>query len=77
MLEEELQTYNNTKAGLQQQYGGDGYVVILGDEILGVWQTRMDALKAGLEKYGDVQFLVRDISAKIQLATYSRNLHFV
>lgn len=77
MLEKELQTYNAQKASLQAAYPNGGFVVILGDTILGVWQTRIDALKAGIDKYGNVQFLVKNIMERNLAANFSRDFKFI
>ena len=76
MLEIELKTYYEKKAVLQAKYPDGGFVVIKGEEILGVWQTRVDALRAGIEKYGNVSFLVKDIMESNIVAYFSRNLKF-
>lgn len=77
MLEKEIELYSKIKPQLQAENPNGGFVVILGDNVLGVWATRIDAIKAGLEKYGDVQFLVKDINEGIFAANYSRDLKFV
>lgn len=76
MLEKELQTYNDQRASLVEKNPDGGFVVIKDDEILGVWQTRVDALKAGIEKYGNVSFLVKNILDSNIAANFSRNLNF-
>lgn len=75
MLEKELTKYNSEKAALQLKYPDGGFVVINGDEILGVWQTRTDALREGINKYGNVQFLVKDIMERNIAANFSRELN--
>jgi hypothetical protein len=77
MLERELEKYHHIKAQLQQDNPHGGFVVIKDDEVLGVWQARIDALKAGLQKYGDVSFLVKDINEGIVAANFTRDLKFV
>lgn len=76
MLEKELELYNKIKADLQAKYPEGGFVVIKDDNVLGVWQTRPDALRSGMEKYGDVQFLVKDINENPIVANFSRPLKF-
>ena len=76
MLEKELETYNKVQSDLQQQNPNGGIVVIKDEEILGVWQTRIDALKAGFDKYGNVQFLVKNIMERNVAANFSRDLKF-
>jgi hypothetical protein len=77
MLEKELKIYESNKAKLKQE-NISGYVVIKDEEILGVWNDRQDALKAGIEKYGNVPFLVKNINESgNHVNTFSRNLIFV
>lgn len=73
MLEKELETYNNIKAELQTKYPQGGFVVIKESEVLG-WRARSDALRAGFEKWGNVQFLVKNISERNIVANFSRDL---
>ncbi len=78
MLEKELEIFEKEKAKLKEENSSGGYVVIKEDEILGVWNDREDALKAGLEKYGDVPFLVKNIDeSNNSVNTFSRDLIFV
>jgi len=76
MFELELNIYNVNRAKLQQEYPTGGYVVIMGEEILGVWHDRTDALRAGIEKYGNVAFLVKDINESDIRVNFTRNLMF-
>lgn len=76
MLEIELNTFNKVNAELQAENPNGGFVVIKGDEILGVWGTRTDALKAGIEKYGNVEFLVKNIFDSDIIINFTRNLMF-
>jgi len=76
MLDKELEVYQKNKADLQAQNPQGGFVVIKGEEVLGVWQTRMDALNEGIKKYGDVAFLVKDINESDIAINFSRNLAF-
>jgi len=48
--------------------------VIKGDEILGVYDSLDGALGAGYERYGDVDFLVKQIHAVVPIEYFSRNL---
>jgi hypothetical protein len=77
MLETELNLYHKIKAQLQAENPNGGFVVIKDETVLGVWQTRIDALKAGLDKFGDVSFLVKDIDENIFAANLTRELKFV
>jgi hypothetical protein len=73
MLDKEFETYNNKKDELQIQNPSGGFVLIKGDEVIGVWQTRTDALKCGIEKFGDVPFLVKNINESDVAINFSRN----
>ena len=76
MLEKELSLFNKVNAELQSQYPQGGFVVIKDEEILGVWSSRIDALRAGIDKYGDVEFLVKNIFDSDVVVNFTRNLMF-
>lgn len=76
MFEKELEVYKRVRAEYLAQNPQGGFVVIKGEEILGVWQSRLDALKAGIDKYGDVPFLVKNINESDIAINFSRNLVF-
>lgn len=61
ILDREYTTYNNHRLELLASAQGK-YAVVSGDTILGVWDTYVDALKAGYEACGvDQPFLVQQI----------------
>ncbi len=60
VLSSELATYDREKAGLVSESEGK-YVVIKGDDVLGVYSSQDDAIAAGYQKYGNVPFLVKQI----------------
>ena len=76
MFEKELAIYNQQKTALLASNSTGGFVVIKGDEILGVWQSRIDALKAGIEKYGNVAFLIKNITESDTTINFSKNITF-
>jgi hypothetical protein len=77
MLEKELKQYEHIKAKLREENPQGGFVVIKDEEILGVWNDRQDAIRAGLEKYGNVTFLVKNIQDSDKTVnTFSRNIIF-
>ena len=76
MFEKELRKYNLIKKELVKRYPDGGYVVIKGNEVLGVWEDRMDAIKKGLEKYGNVRFLVKNINEKNAEINFSMDIKF-
>ena len=76
MLEQELNKFKEVQGTLKEQNPNGGFVVIKGTEVLGVWNDRVDALKIGIEKYGDVQFLVKNIMDDNTVINFSRPLEF-
>ena len=80
MFEKELEKFKEIQDHLKTENPNGGFVVIKDDEVLGVWNDRMDALKEGIEKYGDVPFLVKDISEDLDdvsnVINFSRNVQF-
>jgi hypothetical protein len=76
MLEKELETFKIKKAELLLQNPNGGFVVIKDDKVLGVWQSRMDALKFGIEEFGNVPFLVKSITESDVSINFTRNLIF-
>lgn len=77
MLEKELEIFKSENAKLKAENPNGGFVVIKDSEILGVWSSRIDALKQGIEKYGDVPFLVKNINETGPVINFSRNLSLV
>jgi hypothetical protein len=77
MLEKELRIFNENKAKLKEANPSGGYVVIKDEKILGVWNDRQDALRAGIQEYGNVPFLVKDIGeSDSRINSFSRDLVF-
>ncbi len=58
-LEKELKTYKDKLAELDQHVGQ--YVVIQGDEVLGIFDTYHDAIRHGYRELGVTPFLVKMI----------------
>ncbi len=61
-LEREWATYQSRRSELLEQHTGE-HVLIHGEQILGFFPTREDALKAAYKKVGFVPFLVHEILA--------------
>ncbi len=76
MFEQELKTLKENLPSLKQVNPQGGFVVIKDKEILGVWLNRQDALKQGIEKYGNQPFLVRDINEQNTVLNFSKPLVF-
>ena len=74
-LEREMQAYERELKALLTQEGK--FVVISGDQVLGVYSTYEDAIKVGYEKCGMAPFLVKKIQAVEQVQYFSRDLNFV
>ena len=71
-LERELKTYTDH---LQELKASEGkFVLIHGDQVVGIFESYQDALKAGYEKFGVKPFLVKRISAVESVAYFTREL---
>lgn len=55
--------YEANREALLRDHEGE-WVVILGDEILGTWPTEEEAMGAGINRYGGVSFLCREITSE-------------
>jgi hypothetical protein len=71
-LEKELETFKRELPNLLAQEGQ--FVVVSGDQIVGVYEAYQDALTAGYEKCGLTPFLVKKIQAVEQVRYFSRDL---
>ena len=60
LLSEELETYEKNKIRLLKESFGK-FVLIKDKEIIDVFDTQADAIKFGIEKFGNVPFFVRKI----------------
>lgn len=60
-LQKEFDYFNQVVGQLKKDYPHGGFAVVKDQHLLGVWKTRNEALAKGLEKFGDVVFLVRSI----------------
>jgi hypothetical protein len=73
LFKNELATYEREKDHLVN--GNEGrYVVIRDDNVAGIWDTYEDALKAGYERYGLEQFLVKQIQGIDRIQFFTRDL---
>ncbi|MBN1572646.1 MAG: hypothetical protein JW984_05545 [Deltaproteobacteria bacterium] len=59
-LKIEMETYEKNKEELIGKAEGK-FVLIKNDEVVGIYENRMDAIKQGYEKYGHEAFLVKQI----------------
>jgi hypothetical protein len=60
-LETEVKYYESIKAELLQHHEGK-YALIIGGELLGVFDHREEAYKTGIEKHGNVPMLIKLIA---------------
>lgn len=68
MFEKELSTYHKNLPRLQEENPYGGYVVIQGDDILPwVWPDYIDALRNGERFFGNLQFMIKEITRKDSL----------
>jgi hypothetical protein len=73
-LEEEIRFFEKNKARLLADHEGK-FVVIEGERLLGAYDTVENAYNAGLQAFGDRQFLVRKVSSAEQNLTNLALLH--
>lgn len=73
-LEKELETFQRQLPVLLDQEGK--FVVISGDQVMGVYEVYEDALKVGYEKCDLKPFLVKKIQSVEQVQYFSRDLEF-
>jgi hypothetical protein len=57
----ELEYFKSIKSDLKEKYG-DGFAVIKGNKLIGVWATDSAAESNGLDALGDVEFLIHGIN---------------
>lgn len=73
LLETELKTYGAKKQELLRQNVGK-YVLIKGTAVIGIFESEKDAVRAGIDKFGNVPFLVKKIEEIEQGQNYTSNL---
>lgn len=73
LLEEEIKTYEQNKAELVKTANGK-YVLIKGKEIIDIFESEKDAIRQGIEKFGNSPFLVKKIEEIEQTQNYTSNL---
>ena len=74
-LEREIATYN---AKLPELLGSAGkFVLIKGDDVLGIFEAYADALQAGYGRHAEGGFLVKRITPDETVASFTRDLSLV
>jgi hypothetical protein len=61
MLDIEFQTFQENKQNLVENHKGK-FVLIKDDEIIGIFENELDAVKQGNEQFKDSHFLVNEIT---------------
>ncbi len=61
-LQDELATYDQHRDELLKQAAGK-FVLVHGTAIAGVFESQMQAVNAGYERFGNVPFLVKQVVA--------------
>lgn len=73
LLEKELKTYEESKSELIKTSVGK-YVLIKDSKIINVFESQNDAIKAGIEAFGNNPFLVKKIEEIEQKQNFTSNL---
>ncbi|MDI6592043.1 MAG: hypothetical protein QME61_03895 [Patescibacteria group bacterium] len=60
-LEQELKTYEKQKEKLLAEAEGK-FALIKGDKIIGIYVSQEDALAEGYKRFGNAEFLVKEIT---------------
>ena len=71
-LEKEIETYNKNYNILAKDAGK--FVVIQGDEIVGIYANYEDALKIAYDKFGTKEFLIKKIAATEEVQFFTRDI---
>ena len=73
LLEKELKTYAEHKSDLIKTSVGK-YALIKDSKIINVFESQNDAIKAGIEAFGNNPFLVKKIEEVEQKQNFTSNL---
>ncbi|MBI5794383.1 hypothetical protein HZA87_04890 [Candidatus Uhrbacteria bacterium] len=71
ILSQELTTYQSEKARLLAESNGK-FVLVKGTDIIGVYVSQDDALQEGYRRFGNTEFLVKQITALEEFSNFSR-----
>ena len=73
ILAEEIETYEKNKVYLLENHSGK-FVLIKGDKIIDIYETKNDAIKVGIDKFGNSPFLVKKISEIEEYHNFTSNM---
>ena len=69
----EIANYQQNKEAILRDNSGK-FVLIKGDKIIGIYDTRNDAIKVGIDKFSNSPFLVKKISEVEESQNFTSNL---
>jgi hypothetical protein len=72
-LSKEIETYNKNKSSLLKTDSGK-FVLIKGDKIIGLYDTKNDAIKIGIDKFDNTPFLVKKITEIEEPINFTSNM---
>ena len=72
-LEKELSVYEEKKSELLK-YAKGKFVLIKNSEVIGTYDTQNDAIKVGIDKFGNSPFLVKKVEEFEQPQNFTSNL---
>jgi len=73
ILSEETETYNKQKDSLLKTDSGK-FVLIKGKKIIGIYDTKNDAIRIGIDKFDNSPFLVKKITEKEETINFTSNM---
>jgi len=69
MFDKELAYYNEHKDELLQHHENQ-FVVIKEDEFVGAYSSDVEAYKAGLQKFGNVSFMIKQVTKEEEIVRF-------
>ena len=73
LLSKEIETFNKKKEILLRDSSGK-FVLIKDNEVVDVYDSQNDAIKVGIDKFGNSPFLVKKIEEIEQTQNFTSNL---
>lgn len=73
VLSKEIKTFNENKEVLLREKVGK-FVLIKGSEIIDTYDSQNDAIKVGIDKFGNAPFLVKKIAEIEETQNFTSNL---
>ena len=73
ILSKEIETYEKNKLKLLAENRGK-FVLIKGEKIINIFDTYADAMKVGIDKFGNTPFLVKQILDVEPTQNFTSNL---